>query len=230
MTPLIFVHGSGHTHESFAAQTTAFPSSDAVSLPGHPEGTALTSVGDCAVWLAKYLHWKGDGRAIVAGNSLGGAIAIEWALRYPADVAGLVLLGAGARLRVSAEIFALIDDGWPACIDTLVDLSLAPSAPESLRDRVAGWHREVGQATTRQDFADCNAFDVMERIGTVAAPTLIVVGSEDRLTPVKYSQFLHAKIGGSKLAIVEGAGHLAHLELPGAVNLLIEREFGDALR
>jgi pimeloyl-ACP methyl ester carboxylesterase len=228
MTRLVYVHGSGHTHESFDAQVAAFPGSDAVSLPGHPEGVALTSVGECAVWLAKYLHWKGDGRAIVVGNSLGGAIALEWALRYAADVAGLVLVGSGARLKVSPEVFAMIDDDWPACIVKLVDLSVAPTASAELRRRVSDWHVTVGQASTRQDFANCNAFDVMEKLGAIAAPTLVIVGELDRMTPPKYSQFLNQSIAGSEIAVVEGAGHMAHAEMPDAVNDLIRRKFGGA--
>lgn len=228
MTQLVWIHGSGHTHESFDAQVADFTGSDAISLPGHPEGTALASVGDCAVWLAKYLHWKGHSRAIVGGNSLGGAIALEWALRYPADAAGLILLGAGARLRVAPAIFSLIED-WPACIDRLVDLSLSSTAPRELHDRVAGWHRTVGQASTRQDYADCDAFDVMERVASIACPTLVVVGSEDRMTPPKYATFLHDRIPGSELRVVEGAGHLVHLERPSETGAAIREVFAHAL-
>jgi pimeloyl-ACP methyl ester carboxylesterase len=225
MTQLVFVHGSGHTHDSFAAQTASLPNADAVSLPGHPEGEALRSVGDCAVWLAKYLHWKGVGRAIVGGNSLGGAIAIEWALRYPADVEGLILIGAGGRLKVAPQIFEMIDGQWPQCIDSLVDMSVASSASAELRARVAGWHETVGQATTRQDYANCNEWDAMERLGTIAARTLVIVGAEDRMTPPKYAQFLRDRIAGSAYAEIEGAGHLVHAEAPERVNALILSTF-----
>ncbi|HXW76549.1 MAG TPA: alpha/beta hydrolase [Candidatus Eremiobacteraceae bacterium] len=225
MANLVFVHGSGHTHDSFAAQVAEFAGSDAVSLPGHPEGVALGSVGECADWLAKYLHWKGDGPAIVAGNSLGGAIAIEWALRYPADVAGLILLGSGARLKVAPRIFERIDDAWPACIDELIDLSVAHSAPASLRERIGEWHRAVGRESTRRDYANCDAWDAMDRVAAIAAPTLIVVGAEDRMTPPKYAQLLQQKIAGSSLELIEGAGHLAHAERPELVGAAIRRAF-----
>jgi pimeloyl-ACP methyl ester carboxylesterase len=229
MNRLVFVHGSGHTHESFSAQVEAFPGSDAVSLPGHPEGQALTSVGDCAVWLQKYLHWKGASKPIVAGNSLGGAIALEWALRYPADAGGLILLGTGARLRVAPAIFSMIDADWPACIETLVSYSVSKNAGAGLRDRVAGWHHVVGRASTRQDYADCDAFDAMDRIGTIDVPAMIVVGAEDVMTPLKYSTFLHDALKGSSLHVIDGAGHLAHAEKPETVNDLIRRTFAGAL-
>jgi pimeloyl-ACP methyl ester carboxylesterase len=227
MNPLVFVHGSGHTHESFADQVAEFANADAVSLPGHPEGQSLLSIADGAVWLAKYLQWKGTGKAIVGGNSLGGAIALEFALRYPERTAGLVLLGTGARLKVSPEIFAMLDDDWPDCIDTISGWSLSADAPAELRIRLREWHLAVGQATTRQDFTNCNGFDVMDRLASIDTRTLIVVGSEDKMTPPKYSRFLHEKIAGSRLAIIEGAGHLAHAEKPQAVNELIRAAFDD---
>ena len=212
------VHGSGYTQDSFRAQTEALPDADALSLPGHPEGTALETVGELAGWLERYLRWKRAGRAVVAGNSLGGAIAIEWALRYPADVAGLILIGTGARLRVSQQIFDLIDDDWPDGVEAVVDFALGPHAPPDLRNRAIGWHLSVGQRSTKADYVACSQFDVMDRLDEIAAPTLIVVGTEDRLTPVKFSRYLHEKIAGSELLEVEGAGHLVMAERPDIVN------------
>ncbi len=225
MLPLVFVHGSGHTHESFEAQTRAFPGADALSLPGHPEGEALASVADAAVWLSRYLRWKGVERAIVGGNSLGGAIALEWALRYPENAAGLILVGTGARLRVAPRIFEMLDTDWPACIDTLASYTLAPSASPALRERLTRWHHEVGQRSTRADYGACDAFDVMDRVASIATPTLILVGDQDAMTPPKYSAFLNERIAGSTLAVIEGAGHLVHAEQPEAVNAQIRARF-----
>ena len=223
---LIWVHGSGYTQDSFGAQTEAFAGSDAVSLPGHPEGEPLASVGECAAWLDRYLRWKGPGPWIVAGNSLGGAIAMEVALRFPASVAGLVLIGTGARLRVSPQIFALIDNRWPASVDALVDLSLSPSASAELRRRAKAWHLAVGQKATRADYTMCHEFDIMADVDQISAPALIIVGSEDKLTPPKFARYLHEKIAGSELLEVEGAGHLVMAEQPDIVNAAIRRKFG----
>lgn len=225
---MVLVHGSGHTQESFDAQVATF-ACDAVSLPGHPEGEALGSVGDCAAWLAKYLRWKGAGRAIVGGNSLGGAIAIEFALRYPEQTAGLVLLGTGARLKVAPMIFEMIDTRWPDCVDELVGFSVGAAADPALRARVRAWHVLVGPRSTRRDYQNCDDFDAMDRVGSIRARTLIVVGAEDKMTPQKYSAYLHDKIAGSELAVVDGAGHMAHAEQPEAVNKRILAFFAESL-
>lgn len=228
VTPVLLIHGSGHTHESFDAQVSAL-GCDAVSLPGHPEGEALASVGDSAAWIAKYMQWKGTGRAIVGGNSLGGAIAIEFALRYPERTAGLILLGTGARLKVSPTFLEMLDARWPACIDDLVDSSLPANADPDLRARVRRWHEIVGQRSTRRDYQNCDAFDAMERLASIRARTLIVVGSEDKMTPPKYSAYLKDKIADSTLAVVDGAGHLAHAERPDEVNAHIRAVFAESI-
>jgi pimeloyl-ACP methyl ester carboxylesterase len=68
------------------------------------------------------------------------------------------------------------------------------------------------------DFVACNNFDVRDRVSLIQAPSLIIVGDEDRLTPVKWSQFLKDKIPGSSLQVVARAGHMVMLEQPEEVN------------
>jgi pimeloyl-ACP methyl ester carboxylesterase len=221
MPQLLYLHGSGYTEDSFQAQVQAFPGSDALSLPGHPYGEALGTVAECANWLARYIDWKRTDRAVVAGNSLGGAIALQWALDRPDQAAGLILIGTGARLRVSPEIFEMLDQNWPACIDTLADWAVASTAPAQVRERVKAWHHTVGRDSTRTDYAACNEFDVMDRIANVRVPALILVGDEDQMTPPKYSVFLHERLESSALEIVPGAGHVVMAEKPDVVNAAI---------
>jgi 3-oxoadipate enol-lactonase len=69
----------------------------------------------------------------------------------------------------------------------------------------------------------------MDRVGAIRARTLIVVGAEDKMTPQKYSTYLHGSIAGSELEIIEGAGHMAHAEKPEAVNARIRAVFSESL-
>src|SRR5256885_16797328 len=66
----------------------------------------------------------------------------------------------------------------------------------------------------RSDLQACDAFDVMSRISTVRAPTLVLCGEEDQLTPPKYSRFLGQRIAGACVTIVPGAGHYVPVETP----------------
>jgi len=221
MAQILYLHGSGHTADAFAAQTAAIAGSKSLALPGHPDGEALRTVGALADWAQTAIDADADGSAVLCGNSLGAAIAIETALRSPGKVAGLILVGAGARLRVGAPVFEMIDGRWPACIDDLVSLSVDAGCPQEIRQRLRAMHLVVGQESTRADYAACDAFDVMDRIGEIKQPTLIIVGSADRMTPPKYAQFLHDRIVGSRLAVVAASGHLPHIERPADVNTAI---------
>jgi pimeloyl-ACP methyl ester carboxylesterase len=78
--------------------------------------------------------------------------------------------------------------------------------------------RACAPEVTHADFAACNAFDVMARVGEIAAPTLVIVGRDDQMTPLKFSEFLASKIRDARLIVVERAGHSVMLEQPEVVN------------
>jgi pimeloyl-ACP methyl ester carboxylesterase len=223
MAQILYLHGSGHTSAAFDGQTSAVPGSESLALPGHPAGEALASVAELSAWLAGEVSRRASGPAVICGNSLGAAVALQTALTYPGEVAGMILIGGGARLRVGNQIFDMIDQRWPACIDELVGYSVDEQCPQPLRRRLHEMHVIVGQRATRMDYAACNEFDVMDRVGTIATPALILVGAHDRMTPPKYAEFLHGAIAGSELAVIDGAGHVPHLEQPSAVNDAILR-------
>ena len=63
--------------------------------------------------------------------------------------------------------------------------------------------------------------DSLATLATIDVPTLIVVGAEDALTPVKESEAMHAAIAGSRLEIIPGAGHCANFERPAAFNHVV---------
>ncbi len=215
---LVCIHGSGHTAASFGPQSEAFSALDAVRLPGHPVGSALTSVADYAGWVWDQITSRGYERCVVAGHSLGGAIAMELALNHSDDLSGLVLISTGARLRVSSEILSMIEHQWPHSIDTLVDNCLSESASPLLRERMRSWHMLVGQESTRCDYVACDRFDRINRLSEIRLPTLLVSGTKDRMTPLKYARFLEQYIDKSQLLVVDGVGHMPHLEQPEIVN------------
>jgi len=73
------------------------------------------------------------------------------------------------------------------------------------------------------------ALNVMERLHNVSIPTLIIVGAEDEMTPVKFAQYLADRIVGSKMVIIKNATHSVAMEKPDEVNGLI-REWMDNLK
>ncbi len=106
---LLFIPGSGSGKEAWLYQTEYFTGSEAVALPGHPEGEPCSSVEDYVAWLWDYIHQQQYPEVVLIGHSLGGAIAQLYGLKYADEVKALVLSGTGARLRVHPD--TLVVDG-----------------------------------------------------------------------------------------------------------------------
>jgi pimeloyl-ACP methyl ester carboxylesterase len=221
---LIFVHGAGNTGLVWHYQTKYFTDSEAINLPGHPEGKPCTSIYEYVEWLHQYIQRKGYSEIVVAGHSMGGAVAQMYALSYPQNVKAVILVDTGARLRVKPDFLKLLEQGIGApseWLKKIVELSYTRVDPE-VREKVINKMLEVGTAVQLNDFRYCDKFDIMQRVNQIAVPTLVICGSKDDMTPVKYSQYLVDKIRGARLVIVEGGMHYCHLEKPAEVNRAIE--------
>jgi pimeloyl-ACP methyl ester carboxylesterase len=147
-----------------------------------------------------------------------------YALSYPRDVKALVLIGTGARLRVRPDFLISLEAGIesPATwLKNFVEPSYSRVAP-AVREKVINKVVEVGTAVQLNDYRCCDRFDIMDKVHQITAPTLVICGAEDDMTPVKYSQYLADKIAGAKLAIIEGGSHHFFLEKPQEVNRAIE--------
>ncbi len=228
----VFIHGSGGMAESFYFQLREIPGSEAVDLPGHPEGRPCTSVDAYAEWVRGYLAGRGyRGNVVLGGHSLGGAIVQLYALKYPEELKGIILIGTGARLRVHPNILNDLEralrnpEAWAEQQRREFGFN---SLPPAERERLLQKRLRIGPAVLLNDLLCCDRFDLLDRVHLIRLPALIIVGTEDTLTPVRYARYLADKIAGSRLVVVEGATHHVHQERPVAVNAAI-REFLEGL-
>ncbi len=217
MPILCFIHGAGCTAEVFAAQRAAFPDALVLTLPGHTIAGSPDSIGAFADAVGAELDARGATDVVLCGSSMGGAIALELALRKLPPVRGVVLIGSGARLRVAPAIFEAIERDFPAAARMLAGYFFAEPS-QALIDAAVATMLAVGAEQTTRDFHACNAFDVTERLGEIAVPLLALVGDRDVMMPPKFSQFVADRVSGAEVRILEGAGHLAMLEAPDAAN------------
>ena len=106
--PLVLIHGAGGTHMHWPGELRRLPTTTvyALDLPGHGQsgGAGCTTITEYAQAVAAWADALGLPRFILAGHSMGGAIAQMVALRQPQRLAGLILVGTGARLAVSPAI------------------------------------------------------------------------------------------------------------------------------
>lgn len=222
---LVFVHGAGGSHLNWPPQLRRLAGANTytLDLPGHGQsaGQGRTSISAYADFVAAFLETLGLGKVTLIGHSMGGATALDFALRYPEGLARLVLVGSGARLRVAPAILDGIRQDFEAAVRLICDYAFAPDAPEQLKRE---GRRQMGQThpdVLYGDFAACDAFDVMDRLGEIRCPTLAICGTADRLTPPKYSTYLRDHIPAAQLVLIEGAGHEVMLEQPEAVSQAI---------
>ena len=73
------------------------------------------------------------------------------------------------------------------------------------------------------DLLGCDRFDIMGRVRDIKLPTLLICGSRDEMTPVKFTNYLKAGIEGATEVIIEGADHWVHVQKAGEVNQAIEK-------
>lgn len=216
-SPLLFIHGAGCTGDVFAAQLAEFEGSHALTLPGHGTPGVPGSIEEFADVVNEFCADRGFTNVILAGSSMGGAIALELALRRDPLVGAIVLLGSGAKLRVAPAIFEALQSDFPAAARMLAGYYFA-TPNEHLIDGAVAELLRVGQAQTIRDFRACDAFDVGDRLGEITVPLLALTGEHDMMTPPKYAAFLADRVPGASARILPGAGHFAMVERPADTN------------
>lgn len=213
------MHGAGANHLVWGLQVHALADvarAVALDLPGHGRSTppgrnSIEAYRDVVLGLLDALGFE---RAVIVGHSMGGAIAQTLALSHPDRVAGLGLVGTGARLRVLPAILDGVLDHLAATARLVIEYSYAPGMdPEFLR-RAEEEFCECPATIIYGDFWACNQFDVMLRLAEIRAPTLVVCGREDQMTPPKYSVYLTKNIPNASLVLIDHAGHSVMVEQP----------------
>ena len=161
---------------------------------------------------------------VLAGHSLGGAIALMYALRYPQKLKGIIIISSGARLRVHPMFLAPCEEAikgnlqeWYQLIEEIYRLT-----PEDYKKEVVEKQKAIGPAVMLNDFLCCDKFDLMDEVQEIKLPALIICGELDAMTPVKYSNYLGAKLANSRVVIIPQATHLVLAEKPETVNKAIE--------
>jgi len=219
--PVVLLHGAGGNHLVWPARMRhlAATSVIAIDLPGHGESSppACATIDTFSELLRDFVDALGLERFVLAGHSMGGAIALDFALAYPQRLDGLVLIGAGATMPVSTKLIELTRDDFAAATELIVRYSYRRSVGAEELALYLTHLRRCNPVVLLEDLLACAAFDVTGQLGGVTGPTQIIFGAEDRMTPPALGQALHAALPGSSLAIVPNAGHNVMVEYPDLV-------------
>jgi pimeloyl-ACP methyl ester carboxylesterase len=233
--PLLLVHGHPFDRTMWHPQTAAFGAGRRVIAPdlrgygGSSVRPGRTGLDEFARDLAALLDVLGVERAVLCGLSMGGQIVLEFHRLFAERVAGLVLADTFARGETESgreERYARADvlerDGMAGYAHGVLDSMIGPATVREQPDVAAHVLRMMlaappaGAAAALRGRAERPDYTAM--LARITAPTLVVVGRDDVFTPVADARFLHERIAGSRLAVVQDAGHMPNLERPDAFN------------
>jgi len=168
-------------------------------------------------------------KAVVGGCSMGGYAAFAFVRRHPQRLAGLVLQDtragadtAEARANRATLAAKVLNEGASAAVEAFLPKLVGETTHRERPDLVSGLRERI-LAATPQGIANAlhglaARADSRETLPSIAAPTLVLVGAEDVLTPPSEAATMAAAIPRARLDVIPGAGHLANLENPAAVN------------
>ena len=258
---VLLIHGLGGAKSSFFDAAAALSHSyrvHALDLPGFGASSKPPTAPYTARWFAETVRDTMDAlgipRAHVAGNSMGGRVAIELGLRHPERVAGLALLAPAvafvkrtyhpivralrpelgllphhfSRDKVAEHFWSLFaepDDIDPSVADVVID--------EFQRIYASAGGRIAFLSSARNIYLDApfgrNGF--YGRLAQLQAPALFVWGSHDRVIPPAFSRHVARWLPAAEQIVLEGCGHVPQVERAEQTIGLLQRFFGqvDAL-
>lgn len=223
---LLLLHGAGGSHLDWPAELRRLPDTAVytLDLPGHGRSAVpgYNCVTDYANSAADFITTLPLNRVVLVGHSMGGAIALDLGLRRLPQLAGLILIGSGARLPVAPAILDQVLTDFNAATAFIVQHEWAAHIPAQVRQLSLERLRQTPPAMLHGDFVACNTFDVRHRLAEIALPTLIIGGTADKMTPLKFSQFMAEHIPNAQLVALPEAGHMMTLEQPTAVAAVVQ--------
>ena len=221
--PVILIHGAGGTHLSWPPQIRRLDGERiyALDLPGHgkSDGAGRHSMDEYADDIITFMKELKLREAVMVGVSMGSAVALTLALKFPKKVLGLSLLGGGARMPVAKEILEMA--GNPNTFESAVELinenCFSSHASQDLIQLSKQYFMQIRPPVLHGDFLACNEFDVSNHLNNINVPTMIICGAEDKMMPLKHSELLRDGIVNSQLHVVDNAGHMVMAEQPDIV-------------
>ena len=241
--PLVLLHGIGSNARSWRDQLAVLSDVREVvawDAPGYGESTPVASArpvaADYAARLVHFLDHLGLDRVDLLGHSLGALVAGAFAAARPGRVERIILAAParGHRTNPAAPLPPPAQNRLDA-LDALGPVGLAAKrAPRLLSSVATPDHLERARAAMasidpagyRQAVAMLAQGDLRADAGAIAAPTLVLAGGEDVVTPPDEGRALAATMTRARYREIPGAGHLSYVERPAAFNAAV-REFLD---
>ena len=237
--PVVLLHAFPLSAEMWSAQHAGLASRARLVTPhqrgfgGTPLGDAPPSLDVAADDLVGVLDELAIDRAVLGGLSMGGYVAMAFLRRHPERVGGLVLADtkAGAdpeaavanRRRIADALeqtgssAVLVEEVYPALLSDATRTE-HPDLADRVRKDVSSAPPDASAWAQRAMAGRPDSFDTLR---AVSVPALVLVGEDDRLTPLAEAEAMVDALPQARLVTVRGAGHLSAIEAPAAFNAAV---------
>ena len=229
---VVFIHGAGFDHSVWTLFARHFSRHNwnvlAIDLPGHgrSSGEVLSSIEAMSDWIIDILDHLELPRVALVGHSMGSLITLETAAKMQERAVKVVLIGSIAPMPVSDPILDATANRPGSAHSMLTSFSfskrnLMGGNPNPgmwmVSDSMRRYEEEI-QAALDVDMRACNAYrNGLEAAAMITAPSLMIHGDADRLTPLRATQTLQAALNDARFCVVPGAGHSLMVEDPNLV-------------
>jgi 3-oxoadipate enol-lactonase len=236
--PVVLLHGYPFNRAMWREQLEQLSQNHRVIAPdlrGHGESEVApgpATMEDMARDVAGLMDLRQIPRAAIVALSMGGYVTLEFYRLFPSRVRALVLADTRAqgdteegKQNRAAQAEKAMAEGMEAIAYAMLPKLLAPETVAK-RPEIVRRVRDM-MVQTKPEGAVAALHGMAQRrdqrpmLSSISAPALVIVGSEDTLTPREDSELIHREIGGSRLKIIDGAAHVSNIERP--------EEFNDAL-
>jgi 3-oxoadipate enol-lactonase len=227
--PVVLIHGYPFNRSLWSEQVTALSNSYRVIAPdlrgfGETDSAAgPATMNRMAHDVAELMDQLEIPRAVIGGLSMGGYVALAFYKQFPSRVRGLVLADTRAQPDTeeakqtrAQQAEQAMSEGTAGIADAMLPKLLTPDTV-SKRPEIVIRVREM-MLKTKPEGAASALMGMAERedqtplLSQISAPSLILVGAEDAITPVADSEKMHRAISDSRLVVLENAGHVSNLE------------------
>ena len=222
---VVFIHGSGSYKGVWRYQIGRFQDGDALTLPGHPEGQTCQDVEEYADWVREYIMGKAYEDVVLCGQSLGGAIALMYALNYPGGLKGIIIINSAARFTKRSPLLLWEREEavrsnprpWFRRLEQLFQFT-----PVDFMCEVMGKMIAMGPSVGLNDVHALSGFDILDRLHEIELPALIIHGDWDTNISMEMANELAKGLPKSKLVFIPQGTHFVFAEKPDLVNKAIE--------
>ena len=222
---VLFLHGSGLDHRSWALQTRWFAYNGfsvlAPDLPGHSlsEGEPLESIEEMGMWLTEFLQAANVHNAHVVGHSQGFLCALELARLAPEKIASLTGIGTAGAIPVNPDLIKAAQKSAASAAEMLLmwgfgdQAHLGISAVPGMQPIAIG-RQIMSSNPLAQDLQACASYTSGAEVASnLDLPAHLILAGQDRLTPLKAGKAL-AETMNATFTVIEDYGHMLPIEAP----------------